>query len=82
MSLNPEDMGSRFVKKILWQLTQAKAYINKTAQQQKNLLRYKISNGRWNGKEYFHLKYSQKIKDIKGEMQREDLCEFLLFGTA
>lgn len=30
----------------------------------------------------FHLKYSQKIKDIKGEMQRENLCEFLLFGTA
>lgn len=25
---------------------------------------------------------AKKLKDVKGEMQREDLCEFLLFGTA
>lgn len=25
---------------------------------------------------------AKKLKDVKEEMQREDLCEFLLFGTA
>jgi len=32
------------------------------SQWQKTLLRHKIYNDRWKGKEYFHLKYSQKFK--------------------
>lgn len=60
--------------------------INKIAkilpsQEQKILVRRRISNDRWKEIEYFPLKYSQKCKGLKGEKQA-DMCRFLLFVTS
>lgn len=63
--------------------------INKIAkilpsQEQKILVRRRISNDRWKEIEYFPLKYSQKCKGLKGEkhadVQVSSFCNFL-FGS-